>query len=220
MARERGSKMEIQTIEMSVEQARDKLAAYESVLHATSDPEIAAAIEGYRELAKGRKLVDIQQVFRDCPVDDIGRPRLALARADRASVRLSWGIRSSWCHFLTNADLHFNSSFPELIRSIQMDRQHEYCTIKPWHPADTGATPEELTGYALVPMVPPDVLRARSMRRKRWVLWEVEEWSDSRLTPEPDTDPYLLRYVGGTVYVVVGEWDLTDLERAIMRGRQ
>ena len=211
--------MEVQTIEMSQKEAREKLAAYERVLHRTSDPEIAAAIEGYREMAKGRKLVDMQQVFRECPVDNIGRPRLALARADRASVRLLWTPRSSWCHFLTNADLRFDRTWPELIRSIHMGRQHDHCTIKSWE--GTGrATPEELSGYALVPMVPPDVLRARSMRRNRWVLWEVEEWSDSRLTPEPDRDPYLLRYLEGTLYVVVGEWELTDLERAIMRGRQ
>lgn len=211
--------MEVQTIEMGVEQARDKLAAYERVLHRASDPEIAAAIDGYRELAKGRKLVDVQQIFRECPVDDIGRPRFALARADRASVRLLWAAESSWCHFLTNADLRFDRSFPELVRSVLMNRLHDHCAIKSWNP-EAGATPEDLSGYALVPMVPPDVLRARSMRRNRWVLWEVEEWSDSRLTPEPDRDPYLLRHLGGTVYVVVGEWELTELERAIMRGRQ
>lgn len=211
--------MEVPTIEMSTEQAREKLAAYERALRRTTDPEIAAAIEGYREMAKGRTLVDIQQVFRECPVDDIGRPRLAIARADRASVRLLWPARSPWCHFLTNADLGFDRSWPELIRSIHMGRHHEHHTIKSWNPSG-GATPADLDGYALVPMVPPDVLRARSMRRNRWILWEVEEWSDSRLTPEPDRDPWLLRYLEGTLYVVVGEWELTDLERAIMRGRQ
>lgn len=51
------------------------------------------------------------------------------------------------------------------------------------------------------------------------ILWEVEVWSDTRLGPQADRDPYLLRYLGGDLWMVLGEWDLTDLERAVMAGR-
>jgi hypothetical protein len=62
------------------------------------------------------------------------------------------------------------------------------------------------------------VLGNRSLKT-HFVLWEVEAWADSRIGAQPDRDPYLLRRVDADLFAVVGEWDLTDVERAIMRGR-
>lgn len=71
---------------------------------------------------------------------------------------------------------------------------------------------------ALVPMIPADV---RETGRKaaihpgedRWfILWEAV-W-----TPVPPRDPILLEHVAGSLYSVLAQWDLTDLERALMAG--
>lgn len=40
------------------------------------------------------------------------------------------------------------------------------------------------------------------------------EWA-----PVPPTDPFLLRHLGGTLYVVLAQWDLTPLEKAVLAGR-
>ena len=74
-------------------------------------------------------------------------------------------------------------------------------------------------GYALVPLVPADV-RPSGQLRNYFILWEVEQWSDRRIGAKPDIDPYLLRHLAGDLYVVEAEWDLTELERAIMSGRR
>ncbi len=47
-----------------------------------------------------------------------------------------------------------------------------------------------------------------------YVLWEVDHW-----TREPPRDPYLLRRITDNMFVVIAAWNLTDLERAVIKGR-
>jgi len=64
---------------------------------------------------------------------------------------------------------------------------------------------------ALVPPVPP---RFRPEKLYDYhVLWEAE-WQKA-----PPVDPILLKKVSDNVYVVLAQWDLTDLERAVLEGR-
>lgn len=70
---------------------------------------------------------------------------------------------------------------------------------------------------AQVPIVPPEHRPARGINNL-FVLWEVDEWVWKR-DPAPSRDPALLRHVGGDVYAVLAQWDLTDLERLVLSGR-
>lgn len=81
-------------------------------------------------------------------------------------------------------------------------------------PIQTG----ELTGTAMVPLVPPAQKGPRNLAN-HFVLWEVEQWAMPRQRPRADYDPYLLRHLAGDLYMVVAEWDLTEVERAIMGQR-
>jgi hypothetical protein len=73
---------------------------------------------------------------------------------------------------------------------------------------------EPKSGMAMVPMVPPDVLPPRGADlSKHFILWEVESWDVS-----PPVDPILLRPIGGDLYAVVAQWDLTEIERTIIAG--
>ncbi len=210
--------MELATITMGREAAAKKLEAYEGVLRRTHEDELEAALEGYRALAEGTPLVDLDDVFGRCPLDAQNRPRMAIARADRVEVYMSWQSNSQFVVFSTERDVLRGwlreGQHPTLSWEFDMGRNHGqmYKSGPHWYGKD-------LTGFALVPMVPPDVLPQRSYRRRLHVLWEVEEWSDNRLTVQPDRDPYLLRHLGGSLFAIIGEWNLTDLERAVMRAR-
>jgi hypothetical protein len=48
---------------------------------------------------------------------------------------------------------------------------------------------------------------------KHFVLWEVESWDFA-----PPIGPMLLRPIGGNLYAVIAQWDLTDIERMIIAG--
>jgi hypothetical protein len=67
------------------------------------------------------------------------------------------------------------------------------------------------TAEAIVPTIPPD-LRPPHALRGYHILWEAA-W-----TPTPPSDPVLLKSLGGPLYAVLAQWDLTPLERAVLRG--
>lgn len=71
---------------------------------------------------------------------------------------------------------------------------------------------------AMVPIIPPKHRPLRGMG-DRLVLWEVEDWTWATV-PAPPGDPALLRNVGGDIYAVEAQWDLTEVERMVLSGRR
>lgn len=210
--------MDVALITMEEEEAREKLDEYRAGLALRDDAEYERLVKAYAALAHGTPLLVLSQVIARAPRDDRGRPRLAIGRADRRQVHYRRERNRPFETFDT-----FNSwrrppspawgtelavpVVPEVTPEFPppIDRQ------RPWLDAVR-------EGYALVPMVPPDV-RGRRALNKHFVLWEVERWANQRIGAAPDRDPYLLQLIGDDLYAVVGEWDLTDVERAIMSDR-
>jgi len=198
--------MNIQTITEPQESAKAKLKAYRKQLHRRADEEYAAIAKGYEALAKGLRLLDLGAVMRDVECDEKGRPRLAIARADRRQVMfapIGWAAETERGIF--DARLS-NGPSQTLVRDVDFVERMA-----------------RRRGYALVPLLPADVVEAAGGRvglKSHFILWEVEEWADRALIAQPDRDPYLLRHLGGDLYSVIAEWDLSPLERAVMAGRR
>jgi hypothetical protein len=193
--------MDVPTITMDPELARAKLREYRQVLHRVADEEYEAAARGYEALAEGTPILMLSQVIREAGTHADGRPRLAIARADRKQVR----VRSTYFEpriAIFSTAQRF-TSYPGSTLEVHVPH--------PWRNFDAG--------HALVPMTPPEVVQkvgGRSLLRDYFVLWEVEQWADHPLMAGPDRDPYLLKHLGADLYAVVAEWDLTELERAVM----
>jgi hypothetical protein len=193
--------MNVATITMDPLEARRRLESYRDSRRFAADTEYQRAATAYEALAEGTPLIVLSEAIRGAPVDDKGRPRLSIARADRKQVHLRvdggeavYNTSDIWAG-------RARSRFPELCPVVALDRQTKHAN-----------------GYALVPMVPPGVLGNRSLKT-HFILWEVEQWADNRIGAAPDIDPYLLQRVADDLFAVVGEWDLTDVERAVMRDR-
>lgn len=192
--------MNVSTIKMDRAAAQAKLDAYgKRIAKGASDRakrQYQAAKDAYKRLAKGAILLDIEDVFNNCPYDDKGRPKLAIAAADARYVRFWWGQQGT-------AIFHADEN-----------GRKERCMVR----VRTGRQPSvNNEGYSLTPMIPANVRPHRQGNEKNWhVLWEVERWA-ARNELIPERDPYLLKHVGGTLWAVLAEWDLTDLERAIMK---
>ena len=210
--------MDVPTLTMPRDEALAKLEAYRESTRRRADAEHAAAVEAYRALADGTPLLSLQDAFRNLVelntespgegFDDKWRPAVAVARADRRQVEFSWSRTT----LTFDAHRYGGRSSDTLVRRV--DVGVECPTERPW----------TTTGYALVPMIPAEVRNAMSGRvRDHFVLWEVEAWSDRRIRAEPDRDPLLLRPIGDPattdLYAVVAEWDLTEVERFVMRSR-
>lgn len=200
--------MDVQTITMDRGPALEAFREYRDAVRLRHDDEDEAIMRGYRELARGGRLVRLDDVLRAGGVDGAGRPRLAVARADYPFVHLD--IDKPW------RDDHATAVF------ASADDSWEARTARAWHRVHRVRNFEGLTGghegyhrRATVPIVPPS-LRPRGSLKRYHVLWEVEEWATR---PAPPRDPYLLRRCGGDLWAVLAQWDLTDLERAVLAGR-
>lgn len=199
--------MDVATISMPADQAREKLAEYQAGLAGRQPTdEDRGVMIGYAALAKGRTLLNLNETFRKCPLDDKGRPKLAVARAHWRHAHLQKrSIRSAdgsgwvdrWC-------------FAQLSRHLWGRGQAGRLFVP--LPADgTRATSHDWR--ALVPIIPPNLRPAPSSLRTYHILWEAE-WEQV-----PPVDPMLLRHLHGTLYAVFAVWDLTELERAVLSGR-
>lgn len=196
--------MNVQTITESKEVAQAKLEAYQRQLHRRADLEYEAAAAGYAAMADGKALLNLTQVINDAGAGKDNRPLLAVARADRKQVMVTTNWHDS--SILVFDTQKSPNSWNQYTGTLRIEIQ-------------TSWNREMSRGYSLVPMVPADV-RPSGNLKNFFILWEVEHWSDKPLTAIPDRDPLLLRHLAGDLYVVVAEWDLTDLERAIMMGRR
>ncbi len=207
--------METTLIQMDKEEAKIHLQDYRDALRLRHDDEYEAAAAAYAELAKGTPLIDVRAAIVQGGFFDDMRPRLALARADRRQVRFSWpSTRTEAIYDASSPNAGWAG--PTLIISVEMGRHHERRGTHRY-----GLT---LNGFALIPMVPAhvriDAGLIRSNLRRYFILWEVEQWAESRMRAEPDRDPMLLKHIAGDLYAVVAEWDLTDIERLVMTARR
>ena len=74
--------MNIPTIEMPTEEAQAKYDEFRDVLMKNATNEERILKRGYRALAKGKKIIDIDDVMKNAGQDDNGFPKLAISRAD------------------------------------------------------------------------------------------------------------------------------------------
>lgn len=206
--------MEMDAIQMDPEQAKAAYEDYAAAVKVNHDAEDRAIADGYRALMEGRSLIQLTPTLKAGGTTTIEVksswlrdawtvtvPRLACCRAD-AKVAFTTGVdRDGGCEI--TADRRHN----ELHSRNRTDR----------FPIPDGTFEAGKTGptvRAIVPNVPPRLRPKRGLQLYT-LLWEAE-WA---VDPVPPGDPALLRKLGGDLYIVLGTWDLTKLERAVLSGR-
>jgi hypothetical protein len=198
--------VDVPTITMDVDVAREKYDHYRAALESRDPtPEDNRIVLGYKALAAGKQLLDLHQVFKGCPLDEAGRPRLAVGRA-------SW----QWCHLNAGNEFVRGQGYVKRMRFADSVRHLQYSgpigkVIIPAHACPPGKLTEK-TWRAMVPPVPLPI-RPKGNLHEYHVLWEAE-WQQA-----PPVDPLLLSRLAGSLYVILAWWDLTELERAVLAGR-
>lgn len=203
------------TLEMDREQAREAYLDYAEAVKRRHDAEDAAIAKGYKALAEGKRLINLRDAMRRGGVDDRGRPRLAVAPALAEWV---WMARSrtgavsfapvaaprnavmgSWRAATRHVQGSGQVNFPEGTLA-ELGNDWDYWKLGRW------------ANRAMVPIVPPALRPARAMTGYH-ILFEAE-WEQV-----PPVDPALIRHLAGDLWVLLAEWDLTDLERAVLAAR-
>ena len=198
--------MDLSTITVDRQAAREAVAAYRRALHNEKHEQLRkedeAILRGYREIARGHPIISIRDIIHAGGETSRFLPKLGISRANerRLEVRRR---RDGSVRF--GVDLGFHPSRgvtllpPGTLSSIGWQR---------WSRPDV-ANGGEIRASAIVPSIPPEY-RPNANLERYWILFEAE-WSE--VAPR---DPALLRALGGGLYAVLATWDLTDLERAVL----
>jgi hypothetical protein len=164
----------------------------------------------YQLLAKGRLIIKALESVVSAGLNDQGLPKLALASAAATTCYLT-RFRTGAMWMSTQRD-HWRRSNTHTLKWRDQRFEFPADTFPPaaWNPGHRVSQTEH---SAQVPLVPVHMRPRRGLPNYH-VLWEAE-WQ-----PEPARDPYLLRRIGKSdMWVVMAQWDLTEVERAALRTR-
>lgn len=208
--------MDLQTIDMPRDEARERFVEYQQAVRDRHDDEDAAIMRGYRAMARGSALISLPDAISRGGVDEHGWPRIAVGRANATKVWLSRRDVDGAVVFVTkrwndgrtaNNVIDIRSFGAGTLPEIPNATWEEQRRLGRYYG-------EEL--FSVMPNVPPRFRPARGLHLFD-VLFEVDEWRLDR--PPVTADPALLRHLGGDLYIVCATWDLTDLERHVLAGR-
>jgi len=158
----------------------------------------------YNHLKNGKKIIDIFKVIQKAGVTENFHPKLAIVKADSKKVRCFYN-RDGKVTFVAHKE---NIGWSKEWRPIASDVMLDKCL-----PARPNNSEWTIQLEAPVPLIPPKAIPDK-LTDDYYILWEVDEW---RMIPP--TDPYLLKRITKTLFVVVAAWNLTDLEKSVMAGR-
>jgi hypothetical protein len=172
---------------------------YRQHLKERADKTDEALARAYEQIARGQRVIDIEQSFRNAGCDERGRPKLAIVRADAPLCYYfrhtsAWGSRDRAGHI-------FGSE-----RIYNANHTRTYTRL----PLDTLTTDSTSTLKAITPSIPPQYRPAAADLWKYHIIWEAE-WHGVPI------DPILVKRIGGYLFTVLAEWDLTALERAMLK---
>lgn len=187
--------MKIKTITLPREKAKEEWRTYLAMLKKRKDTYLKEFKNAYWQLAKGRKIIDIYEVFRNTGVGKKERPRMAIAPINAKKVGFS-RTRSAGLFYTRDTAPRFWVRLPE-------------GTFPKWAKKEEWARKEFET---VVPVIPAQFLPLG--KYGYYLLWEAKDWK------EVPRDPILLKRVSKNLFAVLTHWRLTKLERAVVAGRK
>lgn len=186
--------MNVNTIIVSREFAEQKLQQYRSLVKRKRVAEDDKLQSLYASVAKGARVLNLAEAFKQTGLNELQQPKLAIARADWKTV-----FCRTWSMPGPNYGIKFtdHNKWNDFVRDIKI-------------PLNLDAAQLFKRGLASpVPHIPPDV-RPRFSLQNYHILFEVEKWE------EYPVDPFLLRRISGYLFVVEAEWELTKLEASLL----
>lgn len=210
----------VHPLDMAQDEAREKWYEYCTYLREhkdRADDTIRTLKDIYFQISQGRQVIDIYESFKMGGKNILDKPRLALARADMERVVFARRDKGAGAFFSPGAwewmpDSHWTHGNAQVAlppRTFE-DWDAELWPLRWWRRGHDRAV--ETT----VPVVPVEY-RPDGHLNRYFVLWEVDDdgWEALQTPPR---DPFLLRRLSPNIFAVMAVWDLTELERAVMRG--
>jgi hypothetical protein len=191
--------MNVSTISVPHETAIQKINDIEALKKSQRTDEDDALLSVFKAVRKhNARVINIVDAFRQTGLNELGRPRLAISPSD-------------W------KDVIFESTYD--LRGGSFFRMQ---TNTPWRQSDAGRIQLPSDTFTLpagryqrgrlksaVPHIPAN-LRPKFSLSNYHTLFEVQNWE------EYPVDPFLLKRVVGNLFIVIAEWELTELEASLL----
>jgi len=188
--------MNVSTLTISAEEASRKLDQYRATIgkrRLKEDDELESL---YRTVKNGGRVLNLVSAFKQTGLNEKGEPRLAIARADWPDV---------WFHPCKSQGRGtFTPSAIERQRATAINIRLPRMTFEPKYLIESYTRLN-----SPVPHIPPEC-RPKFKLSNYHILFEVKEWKSY------PRDPFLLRRIGGFLFIVEAEWDLTELEAELL----
>lgn len=200
-------------VEMAQEEAREEYLKYKEVIMDRKEKQYEEIKKVYHALSKGHKVIDIFDAFKRIGVNKDGEPKLAICRADYVKVLFEKEELGSGSFLGIEKDKW-------LKESVRLPSG----TFENWEREKDGQGNPKAWAWAIlrqkiktgVPIIPAHLLPNGKLENY-YILWEVKDWTEAI---PPKKDPYLLRRISTNLFSVLAEWNVTDVERAVLRGYQ
>lgn len=209
--REKSAIEDVKKILIPEDEAKEEWKKYNALLKTRSDRHLKIMKDSFYHAKEGRALINIFEVMKKAGLNEKNEPTLAISRADIHQVIFkkrdtgsgTFEMEEGWNRKGFNTDVEL----PQEVFNVQWPRE-----TKSDGSQDRWRIDKERI-KAKVPIIPAELMPEGDLKNF-YVLWEVQEWSE---LPEPK-DPFLLKRISQNMFVILGAWDLTELEIAIMDG--
>jgi len=195
--------MQTEVVNVDRTEARRLYRKYKEHLHYSPpiDDEIRRA---YQLIAQGRTIIKALESIRVAGLNAQGWPKLAIAPADALSVD---------CRMEANGAARFDGRRSKTWIRHDAPAMLQHRSVFKFPRGSFPGAKDMWSATALVPGIPLHLRPQRGLANYH-ILWEAE-WT--KIVPR---DPFLLRRIGkADLWLVVGAWDLTEVERAALATR-
>lgn len=197
----------VKEFDIPKEKAKKAWKEYLELLKVRDDEGAKVLKEAYYHASKGRKIIDIYQAMQNAGLNKEGWPSLAICRADgkeccfRRRAKGAGLFHHTFLRRWEGGDRNSIRIPQNAFMELPVDELDEYNNQR----------------YAVIPTIPAKYYPKGKLER-HYILWEVEEWFEKSQIPVPPVDPFLLKRISPNLFVVLAEWDLSPLERAVIKG--
>lgn len=197
--------MDLQPMTMEKEAAQAAFREYRGAFMAERNRIDGELMRGYKALAEGKQLIRLTETITAGGVDEGGKPRLAIARADERAITFERGSRGS---------VTFTPGWIGSRPIRATDRRFVF----PDGTLPAGEWVRSGDWEALTPIVPPRFRPPHAAMTNFHILWEAT-WVRTSQRRRAPHDPALLKHLGGDLWAVLAIWDLSPLEQAVLEMR-
>lgn len=208
--------MEVELLTIPKRKAASEYKAYKEELQRTKTQLNRDMLALYAHMRHGGKVIDVWEAMKIAGLNDVDDPKLAIVRADSKRVRFErcfdWVHDNVSSRYVSNGGIFYRFSDKKApLKDVEIPKSFFPEWIKNKNDSSIRRTVE-----TVVPIIPARIMNPlRSHKLENYhILWEVEKWE-----LVPPIDPILLKRITPNMSLVLATWNLSKLERAVIRGR-